>query len=72
MSDAVLKDFLKARGLIKEPEIKKKVEKIPETIPILDNNLSLNYIINEKPSRKKIIEFLKYKMEAHEKEFLDI
>lgn len=75
MGDAVLQDFLKRKGLLKEEEpvktIPKKAKKELEKPLIVDNSITLKDIIEQKPSKKKILEFLKEKMEAYEKEFLD-
>lgn len=76
MGDTVLKDFMKLKGLIKEePKPQKKVEKkqICEelNLGLLDNSISFKEIIEKKPSRKKVVEYLKNKMELYEKEFLD-
>jgi hypothetical protein len=74
MSD-VLDSFLKAKGLIKEEvpvkNVPKKGKKELEKPIIVDNSITLKDIIEEKPSKKKILEFLKERMQAYEKEFLD-
>lgn len=71
----VLDNFLKRKGLIKEElpakTVAKKAKKEEKKEIIVDNSITLHDIIEEKPSKKKIIEFLKERMEAFEKEFLD-
>jgi len=75
MGDAVLQDFLKRKGLLKEEEpvknVTKKAKKELEKTIIANNSITLKDIIEEKPNKKKIIQFLKERMEAYEKEFLD-
>jgi hypothetical protein len=74
MGDSVLNSFLKAKGLISDPkpETKAKVLQKNENLNIKINNYpSISQIIEEKPSRKKLIGYLKTKMECNEKELLD-
>ena len=76
MGDTVLKDFMKLKGLIKEdPKPQKQAPKKQITeelnLGLLNNSISYKEIIEKKPNRKKVIEYLKNRMEQYEKEFLD-
>ena len=69
MADYVLNDFLKRKGVIKEEPAKVTAKK-QEPLKIITDN-PLKDIIENKPTNKKVIEFLKEKMQAYEQEFLD-
>lgn len=72
--DSVLNDFLKIKGFIKEEpkKVNKKVEKVEMPQLTLNiNEITFKDIIEKKPKRKDVIEYIKNKMEGYEKEFLD-
>ena len=77
MSNPVLESFLKARGLIpndyvtsREHPPPKNNKKIVE--PVINTSLmTLNKIIESKPKKKVVIDYLKEKMINNEKEFLE-
>jgi hypothetical protein len=70
MADYVLNDFLKRKGMIKEEPAKVTGKKQEPPKIIIETN-TIKDIIENKPNNKKVIEFLKEKMQAYEQEFLD-
>jgi len=74
--EPILRDFLMKKGVIPDEKKAVVINKLSEGkkekyINYQKNILNLKQIVEEKPSRKKIIEYLKEKMQAYEKEFLD-
>ena len=70
MDNPVLKSFFIARGLI--PEEKKPLKNTKQIEPIINTSLmTLNKIIESKPKKKVVIDYLKEKMLNNEKEFLE-
>lgn len=72
MENPTLHAFLKAKGLIQEPIKVDKKKVIAPTEPIISNNLiTLNKIIETKPSRKTVIKYFQTRMDEREKAELD-
>lgn len=76
MENPTLHAYLKSKGLISDPPVIKNVNKkksLVEINPVIVQPfpITLNKIIETKPSRKTVIKYLQHKIEEREKLEMD-
>ena len=63
MDNKFLADFLKMRKSLNAPVVKAKASPGLVKMPEPSNDMTLAYIISEKPSRKEVIEYFRNRVE---------